>query len=146
MKKTAVNLTMASTVLCMLILFSLCIAAPFLTGLYAELRALSASSQKAILWAFYLSAVPAAASLTCLLKLLINIRLDQPFLLENSMLMAVISWSCVLISAVCCIFGIWYMPLWFITAMMLFLFLIIRVVRGCFISAFYLKEENSLTI
>ena len=40
----------------------------------------------------------------------------------------------------------WYMPLLLVSAAMLFIFLIVRVVRRCFIAATALKEENNLTI
>lgn len=146
MKKTAVHLTMAAAAIGLLLLLSLCICAPTLAEFYAKLRSLPNVSRLALIWAFYLSALPTAASLISILKLLVNIRRDQPFLLENITLMSVISLCCLPVAAACGIAGIWYMPLCFITAAMLFLFLIVRVVRGCFISAFYLKEENSLTI
>ena len=146
MKKSAGYLTMAAAVAGLILLLAIAATAPFLAELYADIRGLPDVSRRALILAFYLSAVPTAASLICILKLLVNIRRDQPFLLENITLMSVVSWCCLPVAAACGAAGIWYMPLIFITAAMLFLFLIVRVVRGCFISAFYLKEENSLTI
>lgn len=146
MKKGAVNITAAAVILCLILLFAIAVSAPYLASLYAELRSLTNSARLALIWAFYLCALPAAVSLISLLKILFNIRRDQPFLNENSVYMSVVSWCCLAAAVFCGAAGIWYFPLFFITAAMIFLFLIIRIVRGCFISAIYLKEENSLTI
>ena len=146
MKKASVVLSAAAMTVCAILLAGLCIAAPTLVELYSRLRGLDASSGTAILTAFYICALPAAVSIFCLLKIINNAYKDQPFLRSNSVMMGIVSWCCLGVAAVCAAAGVWYMPLWFITLTMTVLFLIVRVIRCCFIAAAGLEEENSLTI
>ena len=146
MKKASVVLSAAAMTVCAILLAGLCIAAPTLVELYSRFRGLDAPSGTAILTAFYICALPAAVSIFCLLKIINNVYKDQPFLRSNSVMMGIVSWCCLEVAAVCAAAGVWYMPLWFITLTMTVLFLIVRVIRCCFIAAAGLEEENSLTI
>lgn len=146
MKKSSIYCCSAFSVLFLAALVVLLIFAPRLTDLYVGFRGINDEICTAILIAFYLCAVPAAIALLCLLMLLRNINEEQPFSKRNGALMAAVSWCCIAVAAVTAVAGFWYMPMLLVTAAMLFIFLIVRVVRGCFLAAAALKEENSLTI
>ena len=146
MQNKAVKLSLAATVFCFALVVALAFAAPWLVGWYAQLRRIRSSGQTAILVAFYCCVPPVLAALVCLMRLLANIRAERVFSRQNTRLMAILSWCCAavaLATAACCR---WYAPLLFVTGSMAFLFLIVRVVRNCFIAAAAIKEENSLTI
>lgn len=146
MTNKAVKISLAATAVFLLAAAVLVGLAPWLIRQYAEFRQIPDSGRIAITAAFYGSVFPALAALCCLWLLLRNIQKDRPFLQENSRLMAVISWCCVLVALATGAAAFWYLPLVFVTVSMAFIFLIVRVVRNCFISAIVIKEENSLTI
>ncbi len=146
MKKGAVITTSAAVVVCALILLGTSIAAPALARIFADFRMLSPRVETVILIAYYVCTIPAFGALWCLWRLLKNIRMEEPFKRENMTLMGIVSYCCIMVAAVTLWAGFYYMPMWFIMGVMLFTFLIVRVVRGCFICAMHIKEENSLTI
>lgn len=146
MKKSSIYCCGGFCLLLLAALVVLLIFAPQLARLYSSFRGLNDEVCGAMLAAFYICSVPAAAALLCLLMLLRNISAGQPFSKQNGTLMAAVSWCCVAVAVVTAAAGFWYMPMLFVTAAMLFIFLIVRVVRGCFLAAAVLKEENSLTI
>lgn len=144
-KGTAVALS-AATALCLAALVALLFFAPQLTHWYVSLRGMQQRFYTVILTAFYVCAAPAAVALFCLLGILQNIRREQAFARINSVRMAIVSWCCMAVAVVTCVAGFTYMPFFLVAAAMVFIFLIVRVVRGCFVAATALKEENSLTI
>lgn len=146
MQNKAVKLSLAATAFFFLAAVGLAVWAPWLVNWYARFRGVRTAGRNAILTAFYCCLGPSLAALCCLWLLLRNIQKERPFLKENSRLMAVISWCCVLVALATGIAAVWYLPLLFVTLSMAFIFLIVRVVRNCFIAAIVLKEENSLTI
>ena len=146
MKKGLVILCTIFVCLFLALLLVLLFLAPPLVEAYSSFRALSEGVPDAILIAFYLCAVPAAAALLCLLALLRTIRREEPFAKRSATLMSVVSWCCVAVSLITAGAGFRYFPLFFIAVAMVFIFLIVRVVRMCFVAAAALKEENSLTI
>ena len=146
MQNKAVKLSAAAVVLFFLVLLTGMVLAPRVAHLYGAWRALPQSAIRVLIAAFYGCVVPAMIAMVCLFLLLRNIRLERPFLEENSRLMAIISWCCAAVAVVTLVSCFWYMPLLFVSAPMAFIFLIVRVVRNCFIAAIQLKEENRLTI
>lgn len=146
MQNKAVKLSAAAVIVFFLLMAAGAVLAPKVARLYGQYRALPARSVTALIAAFYCCVVPAMIAMVCLFLLLRNIRLERPFLEENSRLMAVISWCCAAVSLVTLAACFWYLPLLFVSAPMAFIFLIVRVVRNCFIAAIQLKEENRLTI
>ena len=146
MKNKAVKLSLAAVVLFLIAGAALAVAMPWLVRWYAEYRHIKESGRIAILAAYYGCLPFVLAALICLWRLLRNIQAERVFSEDNSRLMAVVSWCCAAIAAVTLGTCRWYPPLGFITAPMAFLFLIVRVVRNCFIAAIALKEENALTI
>ena len=146
MQNKAVKLSLAAVGLLILAAVGLAVAMPGLVKWYAEYRKIQDSGRTAILAAFYGCLPFALTALVCLWRLLRNIQRERVFLGENSRLMAVVSWCCAGVAAVTLGACRWYPPLGFVTVSMVFLFLIVRVVRNCFIAAIALKEENALTI
>ncbi|MBR4427866.1 MAG: DUF2975 domain-containing protein [Clostridia bacterium] len=142
MQNKAVKLTLAAVGLCMLAAVAGAIAMPWLVKWYISWE----TGRTAILIAYYACLPFALTALVCLWKLLQNIRAEQVFQARNSRLMAVVSWCCVGVAAATLATFRWYPPLIFVTLSMAFLFLIVRVVRNCFIAATAIKEENDLTV
>ena len=146
MQNKAVKFSLAAVILFLIAAAALAVAAPWLVDWYARVRAIRESGRVVLLAGFYSCLPFAVTALVCLLKLLRNIRAERVFSEDNSKLMAVVSWCCAGVAAVtlgCCR---WYPPLGFVTVSMVFIFLIVRVVRNCFIAAIALQEENRLTI
>ena len=146
MKARSVVFCQIGCILWLIILAALCVAAPSAAAWYQRYRALSDGVTRAIIVAFYLCCVPAALALCSLLRLLVNIRHDRLFGRQNTRLLSAVSWCCLAVAAICLAAAFWYMPLALISAAMLFIFLIVRVVCASFIAAAEIKEENSLTI
>ena len=146
MQNKAVKLSLAAVGFFLLTAVGLAIAMPWLVKWYVEYRQIHAPGGLAILIAYYACLPFALTALICLWKLLRNIIGERVFLEVNSRLMAVVSWCCVGVALVTLASFRWYPPLIFITLSMAFLFLIVRVVRNCFIAAIALKEENDLTV
>ena len=146
MKKSSVIFSSAFVLLCMVSLTVLLFLLPAITAWYVNFRGMSQEVYTVLLAAFYTCAAPAMLALYCLLLLLAHIRREEMFTKPNSLLMAVSAWCALAVAAVMLIAAFWYMPLLLVSAAMLFIFLIVRVVRRCFIAATALKEENNLTI
>lgn len=146
MKDKSVLFCSAACYLCLALIAALGVSAPKLLTLYMAFRALQFNIYVVILIAFYICCVPAVAALLCLLRILGNIRRQQMFCAANIGLLRTVSWCCLAVALVCTVAGFWYFPLFFVTAAMLFIFLIVRVVISLMHAGLALQEENSLTI
>ena len=146
MKKTSIILTFSLVILCMLAVIILGIFAFPLARMYVEFRNISPLLITVIPVTYYICSVPALISLVCLGILLHNIKKACIFENVNSRLMGIVSFCCIAVAIATAIAAYWYMPFVFVTAAMLFIFLIVRIIRGCFIAAIGLREENDLTI
>lgn len=146
MKNKAVKLSLAAVAVFFAAAVALAIAMPWLLDWYVQYRHLRETGRIALQVAFYGCLPFALTALLCLWRLLRNIQQEKVFLEANSRLIAVVSWCCAAVAAVTLGACRWYPPLGFITVSMAFLFLIVRVVRNCFIAAIALREENALTI
>lgn len=146
MKRSSLVASIVCIVFFLAVLAVLLFLAPWLCRWYVDLRGMSGSVQTALLIAFYASAAPAAAALLALLALVRSISRAEIFSRRNAARMSQISCCCLLVAAVTTVTGLWYPPLLFLAAAMGFLFLIVRIVRGCFVAALAIQEENSLTI
>ena len=146
MKKSSIILTFSFVVLCMIAVVALGIFAFPIARAYVNFRNISPLLITIIPIFYYICAVPALIALVCLGKLLHNIKKAHIFENENSLLMGIVSICCVVVAVATAIATYWYLPFIFVTAAMLFIFLIVRIIRGCFIAAIGLREENDLTI
>ena len=146
MKHRTVTVTIGVVIFFMLLLAALLFFAPWLIRIYLDYRAMPEELGTVILAAFYSCCPPAAVALGCMFRLLANIRRNQAFCAVNPRLMTWICRCCLAVAAVTSVAGYWYPPLLFVAGAMVFIFLIVRVVRSCFVAAIEIKEENSLTI
>lgn len=146
MKKRSILATKVCVLICVVLLLALLALAPNLAQRYVEFRGMSQGIYQAIVSTFYSCSAPALIALLSMWVLLVHIQKEEPFSKRNCFLLAVISWCCVWVAVAMFVGAFWYAPLLFISAAMGFIFLVVRVVRGCFLAALELKEENSLTI
>lgn len=146
MQNKSVKFAMVLNILFMAMLAVLLIFAPSIANWYCEIRHLPQLTNNAIVFCFYCCAVPAAVALGLLLKLLLNINKNVIFEKCNTKILSYVSYCTVLVTCITTIGAVFYLPFSFIAVAFLFLFLIIRIVVGCFKGATALKQENELTI
>lgn len=92
------------------------------------------------------AAVPAAAALYGLWRLLRNISEGEVFIPENVSILRLLSWCCIAAGLVCLFSALYYMPFLIVSAAAAFVGLILRVVKNVFAEAVRLKDENDYTI
>ena len=136
----------AAVWLCLALVVALAIGAPWIVEWWAALRGLPAAPKLAVLVSYYICMIPALGALVAMLKILKNIGRKHPFDKANSSYIGFISWCCIAIAAACAGGGVFYLPMFMVSACMLFLFLVVRVVRSCFITAAELQEDSDLTV
>lgn len=146
MKKGSIILTGIFVILSILSVLALAAFAFPVAEWYVSWRGINPLLKTMIPVAYYLCTVPALVALICLGRLLHNIKKAYIFQNENSRLMGIVSICCIAVAIITAIATYWYLPFIFVTAAMLFIFLIVRIIRGCFIAAIGLREENDLTI
>lgn len=95
---------------------------------------------------FYPCAALAYVTLYSLIRMLLNIRNNTIFVMQNVRYLRRISWCCVAVSAITLFAGILYIPYLFISVAAGFVGLMLRVVKNVMENAVQLKEENELTI
>ena len=104
------------------------------------------SVQRRVIGAFYGCAPFAAASLYCLIRLLLNIRQDVVFIARNVTYIRLVSWFCYAVAAITLVTGVRYFPLLIITFATGTVGTLLLVMKDLFRTAVELKEENELTI
>ena len=146
MNNVSVLAMKAAVIVCMILVIVLAVGAPWLIGLYAGIHNINMPAQTAIMICYYICVAPVMCALIAMLKMLGKIQIKRPFDVSNISCMKVISWCCLAVAAVCGVGAGWYMPLLFVCIPMIFLFLVVRVMCTCFITASKLQEENDLTV
>ena len=141
-----VKILKAVVVICVVLAVALAVASPRLVAMYAEFKGRTRPAQTAVLISYILSTFPALVALFSMLRILKNIGEKRPFDSSSLTYLNVISWCCVAIAAVCAVGGYWFLSLYAVSAAMMFLFLVVRVVSACFKAAAELQAENDLTI
>ena len=101
---------------------------------------------KRVIIAFYGCAPFAAASLYCLIRLLLNVLKDDVFTAKNVMYIRLVSWFCFAVAMVTLVTGVRYFPLLIICFATGTVGTLLLVMKNLFRSAVELKEENELTI
>ena len=99
-----------------------------------------------VIGAFYGCAPFAAASLYCLIRLLLNIMKDRVFIGRNVMYIRLVSVFCYAVAAITLVCGVRYFPLLIITFATGTVGTLLLVMKNLFRSAVELKEESELTI
>ena len=151
--KRSVNFSLAVVAFVSCILLTLLLFGPQLFELYmVAYRGFSPSGEaikmlkKVFCICFYSSSVFAATILYCLARLLLNIKKNLIFILENAKYLKVVSWCCFVIAIITLGGGIFYMPLLSIAAAGCFTGVLLRVLKNVMENAIELKEEKELTI
>lgn len=130
----------------MVILAAVCVLAPRLFGTLLELRGESMAKLPLFLITVYTAAVPAAAALWDLRRLLGNISRGDVFLACNVALLRRLSWYCIAAGLIFFASGFFYLPFFLLSIAAAFVGLILRVVKNVFSEAVALKDENDYTI
>ncbi len=130
----------------MVILVVVCVLAPQLFRALLEMRGESMAKLPFFLAAVYTTAVPAAAALWDLRKLLWNISCGNVFLVCNVAILRRLSWYCIIAGLIFFVSGFFYLPFFFLSIAAAFIGLILRVVKNVFSEAVALKDENDYTI
>lgn len=95
---------------------------------------------------FYPSVPFGFLTLYSLLKMLFNIRREEIFITQNVKYLRRISWSCIAVSIITFVGGIFYLPFLCVAVAAAFVGLMLRTVKNVMQNATEIKEENELTI
>ena len=128
------------------VLVAICIFAPYIFTLLINARGESLTKLPMFLISVYTSAIPAAAVLFGLHKLLKNIDDDKVFIQENVSILRRLSWYCIIAGAIYGISILYYLPFLILCIPIAFIGLILRVVKNIFAEAVRIKNENDYTI
>ena len=104
------------------------------------------SVMKRVIGAFYGCAPFAAASLYCLIRLLLNVMKDRVFIPRNVTYIRLVAWFCYAVALITLVTGARYFPLLIITFATFTVGTLLLVMKDLFRTAVELKEENELTI
>ena len=126
---------------------------PWAIGMWFQLyRGWEAGSEglgqlvKAFNCCFYPSAPFGFVTLYSLIKLLLNIRKGDIFIISNVRYLRRISWCCFAVAIITAVGGVFYLPFFCIAIAAAFIGLLLRVVKNVMENAVELKAENELTI
>ena len=122
-----------------------CGAAPYLANSYAE-KIDEPSVVAPLLITLYACVPFALCALICLDILLMNIKKNQPFIMQNVTLLRIISYCCFAGALIFIYFSV-LRPFGFAVVFAATFFgIILRVVKNCFRQAIELREENDFTV
>lgn len=119
---------------------------PAIMEWYTGFRFLTQAQQTGVLVAFYCCVAIigwALWNLDCLLR---RILAQQVFIRKNVRCIRHVQWCCGIVSLLCGLAGIVYLPLLFLMVIMAFLCLVVSVVASVMDAAVSIREENDLTI
>lgn len=143
----SVKLSKICVYLCMVIFAGVCIGAPWLFRyLVIEVQGEPWQLVPMFLTTVYLGAVPAAAALWDVRKMLLNIGHGEVFEKKNVQILRRLSWYCIAAGGICLVSMLYYPPFLMFAIAAFFIGLILRVVKNVFAEAVRLKEENDYTI
>lgn len=146
MKTKSVTVLTAAVVVCMVLAVIFAAGSPWLIRWYADVRGIAPPAQTAVLICYCVCTVPALIALGAMFRILRQIKRRRPFEKSNTTYLSVISWCCLAVAVACAAGGVFYPPLFLVSASMFFLFLVVRVVCSCFTAAALLQEDNDLTV
>ena len=146
MKLKSVAVLKAAVIVCAVLSIGVAVAAPWIVDWYARIRPLEPIMSTTLLICYYICMIPTLIALYSMLRVLIHIQKKHPFEHVALKYLGIISWCCLAVAVVCAGGAYWYLPLAFISAAMVFLFLTVRVVNSCFLVGTMLQEENDLTV
>lgn len=124
-----------------------CVAAPWLYGMFLELRAPHLDGKLCyFLVTNYTVAVPVAIALYQMNGLLSNISRDEVFISQNTGYLRGLSWCCMSAGFIFLASGFYYPAFWALCAVAMFMTLVLRVIKNVFVQAEEIKKENDYTI
>ena len=145
--QTSVKLTRVVTWCIAALMLVLVVFFPTLTEYYHQnFRALAEDNRWALLRAFYACAVAVLIALWHMDRLLRNISREILFTMENVRHIKAVRWCCLAVSLLCLTAALGFPSLFFASAIMIFLCLVVTVVGRVMESAVALREENDLTV
>ncbi len=151
--KTSLKISIGICVAVSVILLTLIFAGPFIFELYmTAYRGLSSTGEalkmlkRVFTLCFYPSAIFASVILYSLIKLLLNIKAERIFIIENVRHLKIVSYCCLFIGLITFVGGFFYMPFMFVAATGIFIAILLRVLKNVMQSAVEIREENDLTI
>ena len=95
---------------------------------------------------FYPCACLGLVTLYSLIRLLLNIKREDIFIIANVRCLRRISWCCITVSVITLVAGVMYLPYMFVCVAAGFVGLMLRVVKNVMENAVQLKEEHELTL
>ncbi len=129
------------------LLLALLCCFPYLVEQYhLHLRYLLERERIAIIAGFYGCAIAVVPALWNMDRLLGNILQAQLFTDENVGHIRTVRWCCLAVCGICFAAGFGFRALFFLSAMMGFLFLVVTVIGQLWKAAVALREENDLTV
>ena len=145
-KDKSLLLSKVSVVAFALLYAAVCCAAPWLNQFGWWFTALFAGLVQYIVFTIYAVALPVFAALWALYRLLRNISAEQVVVAQNVRCLRIISWCCVAAGLIFFASGFYAVSFFILSAVAMFIGLILRVVKNVFAEAVSLKNENDLTI
>lgn len=145
-KSKSLLFSIVITIGVLVILTALTVSMPWLLELYIKLLKRIYTPTTVVLATFYCCVPFGYIVFGLLLKVLLNIRKNNIFIKQNTALLKIIAWTCLIISAICIVGGLWYMPFILIGCAIFFIAVIIRVVCSVLKYGNEIKDVNDLTI
>lgn len=128
-------------------LAALCVSAPWIFSWFIRERMiLSADSRIYFLATTYTTAIPAAAALYMMNRLLANIKREEVFTGKNTGYLRGMSWCCLVAGLIFLVSSFYYPAFFALCAAAVFMALILRVIKNVFAQAEEIKKENDYTI
>lgn len=145
-KAVATRMTLWVNRLIAFLLAVLVCTLPLLLDWYCTYRTLTQAERIAIIVAFYCCAVVVSVALWNMDRLLTNILDGLVFVRKNVIRIRRVQWCCGIVSLICLLAALVYLPLCFLVVIMAFLCLVVNVVTRVMDAAVAIREENDLTI
>lgn len=128
-------------------LIVLCVGAPWIFSWFIRERMiLSPDSRNYFLATTYMVAIPAAAALYMMNRLLANIKREEVFTEKNTGYLRGMSWCCLAAGLIFLASSFYYPAFFALCAAAVFMALILRVIKNVFAQAEEIKKENDYTI
>ena len=145
--ETSAKITLYATRGVAALITALLFCFPVLVERYHQhFRPLADSERTAIIYGFYACSVAVLLAMYHMDRLLRNILTAQLFTTKNVTHIRFVRWCCLAVSLICLCAAFGFPSLFFLSAIMAFLSLVVTVVGQVMKAAVELREENDLTI
>ena len=151
-RKISAVTSLVVSILVAVSLAALIFVGPGLFGLYLTYRtaAVDTGAYGELMRVFRFTLYPCITigfcAIYCLIRLLLNVIGDKPFLAVNVTYLRVIAWCCIAVAAICAAASFFFLPFIFAAIASGFVGLMLHVVKNVMHSAAELKEDSDLTI